>query len=108
MTPIVWIDWVGVIGVWRSIREETPPDPADGERGGGAQNRKRMTMDMMMTMTSSVILMMMMMNILVSSDPGHQSGHRHLPAWQMGKLPEGEKHPSHGRVDNTAPHSSTL
>ena len=91
MTPIVWIDWVGVIGVWPSIREETPPNPADGERGGGEQNRKRM--DIMMTMTSSVILMTMMMNILVSSDPGHQSGHRHLPAWQMGKLPEGGEPP---------------
>ena len=92
MTPIVWIDWVGVIGVLPSIREETPPNLADGEGVGG--NRKRMKMDMMMTMTSSVILMtMMMMNILVSSDPGHQSGHRHLPAWQMGKLPEGGEPP---------------
>ena len=33
MTPIVWMDRVGVIGVCLSIREETPPGPADGEGG---------------------------------------------------------------------------
>ena len=30
-------------------------------------------------------------DILVSSECAHQSGHRHLLAGQMGKLPEGEK-----------------
>ena len=94
MTPIVRMCWVGVIGVCLSITAETPPGPADG--------KGETTMKMMMTITMT--MMIMTMSILVSSECAHQSGHRHLLAGQMGKLPEGEKgrtSPSRG-VNTTA------
>ena len=100
MTPIVWMYWVGVIGVCLSITAETPPGPADGK----GETTMKMMVTIIATKTLTMTMVMMTMSILVSSECAHQSGHRHLLAGQMGKLPEGEKgrtSPSR-RVNTTA------